>query len=83
MPDNVTRLPGAPMTPTEPPDERVIEALELVLERARRGEVQGILCAYVYRNGSTGAAVAGTQTYSMVGRAYALAAMSGKFLEED
>lgn len=63
---NVQLFPGtvAPELPArKQPNEIVIDMLETLLDRARRGDVQGLAAAWINGDGSTASNWAGGQQY--------------------
>jgi len=50
------------------PDRKVIEQLEVALERARKGYIQGVIMVTDEQDGSTGTMRMGVMSYAMVGR---------------
>lgn len=60
-------IPEERVTPGEA-HPLVVEALEKLLERARSGDMRGFACIYLYGDMATGGVLAGTRSFSLIGR---------------
>lgn len=67
---NVVNMHGEPadITPPGTPDPDIVEQLEMMLELARSGEMNGLMVAWTYHDGATNGASKGYLSYSLVGR---------------
>jgi hypothetical protein len=64
---NVVSLSGAPAMEAGEPDPNLIGELERLLELARSGEAQGIVGAFLYRDGTSASFNAGWRNRSLIG----------------
>lgn len=60
------------MTPSDPPNEKLVESLEWLLEAAKSGEIQGMASSYIFRDRTCGCRITGQVSYSMIGRMHGL-----------
>jgi hypothetical protein len=64
---NVVALNGAAAMEVGEPDANLVSELERLLELARSGEGQGIVGAFLYRDGTSASFNAGWRNRSLVG----------------
>lgn len=68
MTSKIVGLRGQEIADPRVPDRNVIAVAEDLLERARSGEINGIVAVMQYYDTATGMQRAGTVSWSMVGR---------------
>lgn len=83
MTDNVVGIHGRPVPELGKPNDHLIAEIERLLEMARSGEIQGLLGAYLYRDGCTAKTTAGIHSFSLVGRACCAVSDAAKKMEEE
>lgn len=68
MSDNVVGLRGQKIFDPRVPIKDVVDAAEDLAERARTGEIKGLVAAYIYFDEGTGEQAAGQIHYALMGR---------------
>jgi hypothetical protein len=77
--DNIVGLRGQPVTYLSKPEPDVVEQLEILLEKAKSGEIVGMAAAVLYKDDVANRCFHGIINYSMVGR---LAELQGLLLKQ-